>query len=362
MESVTVKLSDGISIRLALDDLIKNDTSLIEFLCFLDIGYIEEYVFQKYYERKPQYNVGGMIRLTVAYYFYDKGYKFVNSLTKTEIELLKFKKAPSLQQLQHFIAYRIKTDGLNEIMKLLCVKLDNCAEEKKIDHMSQDSTPIEAARYDKYAERNEHYGCKMYKSHITMKGTIPMYMTFSRGNANDSPYFKPHAYLMKCLNVNAKYNNLDAGYDSFENHALSACVLGAYPYIGIRENAVENEEGKEERIDYWCNKFWKEGGNPHAPIEERLEFLFMQGRLEQVGAYYRNKNLKKGMPSEITDLRQKQERIHEHIKSTVKFDVRYRHNARKELHILAAFVSYQLLVLTAMQNELNPNEFAFIRR
>ena len=36
-----------------------------------------------------------------------------------------------------------------------------------------DSTPLEASRYDKHADYNPHYGCKMDKAHITMVGTYP---------------------------------------------------------------------------------------------------------------------------------------------------------------------------------------------
>lgn len=363
MKSLCIEVSSGIFERISLENLVKDGSSLIEFLSFLDIGDIEEHVRSNYYKRKPQHNVGAMLRLSVAYYFNDdKGYnRLVESITEHELRLLKLKKLPSPSILHHFIHYRIGESGFVKIMELIAPKLDKLAEKNGIKHLSHDSTPNEASRYDENADYNPYYQCKMYKSHITMKGTIPLLMTFSNGNAGDAPYLKPHAYKLKELEITGDFMDLDTAYDSFENHALIKHIIGAYPYIGLKENAVINDEGKVEAINHWCNKLWKEGGNPNARMDEKLDFLFHQGRIDQVGMYYRNKNLA-GMPKEKTDLRAVQERIHSHIKGTVKFDVRNRQNSKKSLHVLAAFVSYQLLVLTALQNELNPNEFGFIRR
>ena len=364
MKSITVELSRGVYETLNLDDLVKHGCSLIEFLCFLSISDIEEYVQETYYKRKPQYNVGAMIQLGIAYYFYKgKGYmRIANSLTEYEIAMLKIKKAPSKSEIHDFIHYRLGENGFEEIMSRIVPALHHLANEKGYNRLSQDSAPLEASRHDKNAEFNVHYCCKMDKGHITMQGPVPLWCTHTNGQANDSPHYKPHAYKLASLGVSAEFENMDGQYDSFENYAICAQVLGAYPYITLPEDAVVNEEGKIRRIDHWCNKLWKEGGNPKDPIEEKLKFLFEHGRIEQVGAYYRNKNLIEGMPKEKKDLRKEQERIHSHIKDTVKFDIRNRMNSKKALHIKAAFVSYQLLVLTALQNDLNPNEFGFIDR
>ncbi|MFH1471637.1 MAG: hypothetical protein ABIF85_01950 [Nanoarchaeota archaeon] len=364
MESVTVKLSSGIFTKLSLENMLKDGSSLIEFLSFLDISDVEECVFQKYYKRTPQYSVGGMLRLAAAYYFHkDKGYvKTIKSLTETDIKILKFKKSPSPQELQDFIHNRMGENGFIEIMKLIAPKLNKLAEQKGTDYLSHDSTPNEAGRYDKYADFNKHYKCNMYKSHITMKGTIPLLLTFSRGNANDSPYLKPHADMLNEFKITGKFMNLDGQYDSYKNYALVKHIIGAYPYMTMRENAIINKTGKIDEINRWCNKLWKFGGNPNNPIGTKLDFLFKHDRIKQAGAYYRNNNLENGMPKEEIDLRKRQEWTHDHIKTTVKFDVRNRQNLKKSLHIIAAFISYQLLVLTALQNELNPNEFGFIKR
>lgn len=362
MKSTTVELTCGVYETLNLDDLVKECCSLLEFLYFLAISDIEEYVLKTYYKRNPQYNVGAMIRLGIAYYFYKgKGYvRIVKSLTDRDLALLKIKKIPSKSEVHHFVHYRVGEKRFQEIMNMIAPKLYRRAKDTGYNRLSQDSTPLEASRYDKYAEFNVHYNCKMDKGHITMQGPIPLWCTHTGGVANDSPYFKPHAYALAEHGVTSDIANMDGQYDSYENHAISVHVLGAHPYITLREDATVNDEGTVEQIDHWCNKLWKEGGSPKKPLEEKLKFLFEQGRIEQVGAYYRNKNLTEGMPKEKTDLRKEQERIHNHIKDTVKFDVRNRMNSKKSLHIIAAFVSYQLLVLTALQNDLNPNEFGFI--
>ena len=362
MKSVTVELSSGVFQKLNIEDLVKHGAHLFEYLCFLDISDIEEYIFQNFYQRAPQHNIGAMLKLAIAYYVDgDKGYiKLVKSLTEYDLTLLKLKKTPSGSRLQQFIQDQIGEENFVKIMHILAKKLDYFAEQNGIHHSSQDSTPLEASRYDKYADYNEHYGCKMDKAHIYMKGTYPLLMTHTCGNANDSPLLEPHLITLNELDISAEFMNIDGQYDSYENHARVRYIIGAYPYIHIRENAVEYEDGSPERVDHWCNKLWKQGGNPNDTIDNKLRFLFEQGRLKQVGAYYRNKNLKEGMPKDKTDLRKEQERIHSHMKQTVKFDIRYLHNSNKSLHITASFVSYQLLVLTASQNGLNPNEFGFI--
>ena len=56
-------------------------------------------------------------------------------------------------------------------------------------------------------------------------------------------------------------------------------------------------------------------------IDEKLKFLYENDRQEQVGMYIRNKNLEDKTFPESYILRRECERIHGHIKNTVKFDV-----------------------------------------
>src|SRR5664280_531120 len=72
-----------------------------------------------------------------------------------------------------------------------------------------DSTPLEASRYDENADYHPHYGCKMDKAHITMVGTLPVFMTHTRGLAGDPQELIKHIEALK--KMDAKYpprNNL----------------------------------------------------------------------------------------------------------------------------------------------------------
>lgn len=357
-KTITVECSTGVYLKQTLDELTPDGCTLFEYLAFLDISELEDFILKKYYIRTPTHCVGGMIRLATAYYFYDCGYdKLLKSLSEIDVKLLKLERVPSISTLHDFVHLRLNKQGFEDVM-IGVAKLLNKHVKKR--HSSMDSTPNEAGRYDKYAEYNSHYECKMYKSHIVMVDTVPLIMMFSDGAAHDSPYLKPLAETLKDADITFDLMNLDAGYDSFENNALVKYIIGADPYIGLKENAVVKKDGTIERINHWCNKLWKQGSTKDKTIEAKLQFLFDCDRIKQVGAYYRNNNIA-SMPKEITALRSRQERIHAHIKETVKFDVRGRNNTKKELHIKAAFVAYQMLSLCALQNDLNPNQFGFIQ-
>jgi|GEM_PF-4978176 len=78
---------------------------------------------------------------------------------------------------------------------------------------------------------------------------------------------------------------LDSGYDLFQNHADIWFHLSIVPHIKVKENAVVNNEGSLERINHWVNKMWRKGGDVHASLDEKLRFLYKNGRFEQVGMY-----------------------------------------------------------------------------
>lgn len=364
-KSITVE-HNGIYMELNLKDLVSEGMSIYELLSFVDISDIEKHIEDKLYQRLPRYPVKAMLRFAVAYYFYgQKGYGYewvVNNISEREAKMIGFdKKIPSKSLLNDFILHRIGYENIEYIVYEIAKRLNRLAESMGINYLNHDSTPIEASRYDNKAEYNLHYKTKMYKAHITMKGTIPLIMTFSNGNENDSPFLENHLYKLRDLEIKGEFMNCDAAYDSYKNHALIKHVLGCKPNIDIRENAVIQKEGSEREIKRWCQKLWKKGGYKAKNTVERLEFLFNNGRIEQVGMYYRNKNIVEGMNDEEYKLRSKQEFVHSHIKRTVKFDVRRRHHKYKKLHILWSFLSYQIMLLCSLQNGLKPNEFGFIK-
>ena len=148
----------------------KESVSICQFLHFLCIEDISKHVECTYYTNKYwhfKYNVSSLIKLFIVKCFRKLSYdKTISSLTKEEAIMLSFYdingqiKLPSGGTLHHFIKYRLGEKGINDIMMFLGEKISKLSSEKdaKID-----STPLEASRYDKYADYNTHYGCKVWR-------------------------------------------------------------------------------------------------------------------------------------------------------------------------------------------------------
>ena len=119
-----------------------------------------------------------------------------------------------------------------------------------------------------------------------------------------------------------------------------------------------NPEGEEERINHLVDKKWEISGNVHASMENKLKFLYENGRKKQ-GMYLRNQNISDELLDEQSQKRAECKKIHGHIKCTVKFDIsRVRNESRKLLYPLLSFIVYQLLVLAEIQNKFrNKNSF-----
>lgn len=337
----------------------RESASICQFLHFLCIEDISKYVERTLYTNKRwhfKYNVSSMIKLFIVMCFRKLSYeKTVSSLTEEEAILLSFYdengfiKLPSGKTLHHFVKYRLGEDGLKEIMMLVGEKILSLTQ---IKEAKIDSTPLEASRYDKHADYNPHYQCKMDKAHITMVGTYPIFMTHTNGNASDSPELIKHIEALKKMNANIDFYSADGGYDSFMNHADIWYHLNARPIISYSSNAVINKEGEIERIDHWLNKMWKKGGDIHAKIEDKLKFLYKKGRHEQIGMYLRNQNIRDNLFMIFYKKRGECEPKHRHIKDTVKFDIRKVRVESRELYSLLSFVAYQFLIFTELQNYL----------
>ncbi|CAD6493523.1 MAG: hypothetical protein LAKADJCE_00530 [Candidatus Argoarchaeum ethanivorans] len=99
---------------------------------------------------------------------------------------------------------------------------------------------------------------------------------------------------------------------------------------------------------------WMISGSKYMKINKKLKFLYKNGRQEQVGMYLRNHNLKDKTFPDSCKLRSECERIHGHIKNTMKFDVRRVRKESRELYSKINLVTYQLLLLTNLQNHIKP--------
>lgn len=350
------KVLRGVSSRNSLENYLAfKNVSICQFLFFLDIEDIALHIKHNFYSDKDwhfRYDVAAMIKFTVVKFFRQQPYRKV-VLSEEEAWLLGFKEKdgiipiPSGGTLHHFVKYRLGVKGVDKIMEMVgekIVKLANLKDAKL------DSTPLEASRYDDHSEFNPHYNCRMNKAHITMIGTYPVFMTYTGGVAGDSPQLTSHIAVLLRIKAEIDEFLLDGGYDSFLNHADIWYKLKAKPLICLAKDAVINKGGGPGRIDHRVNKMWKLGGSRHMKIDKKLKFLYENGRKEQVGMYLRNQNLKDISFPDSYKLRSECEMIHAHIKNTVKFDVRRVRKEGRELYSKINLVTYQLLLLTNLQN------------
>jgi len=254
---------------------------------------------------------------------------------------------PNPATLHHFVKYRLGVEGMKRLMCLVGEAIILWAENEVVGII--DSTPIEASRYDKYAPFHPHYSVKMDKAHIFHLGPYPLAMVYSCGTDADITHLLPLLEHVGSLKPNLARVLLDAGYDSYEGHAQVWYHLNARPYIDIREGAVIQNEGSEERIRHWVNKLWRAGGDIHAPLTQKLQFLFRNGRVEQVGMHFRNRNLLDPELSTLMRNRGECERVHGRIKASVTFHLKGIRHESRELYMILNFVAYQLLLLTGLR-------------
>ena len=300
--------------------------------------------------RKWLYSPILLFKLLIVHSFRKQSYrKFIKSLTLEDCIALGIPEIepgryhiPSASNLHDFAYNRLRLDGFKKIMYLngtiACQSIQN-------GHGMVDSTPIEASRYDKYAEYNPHYTCRMYKYHIFHLNNFPLYGIFSEGNAHDSPYAIPLAEIVGTMNPSMIKVQLDGGYDSFMIYARYWRIFRIQPLIDPSKNAVLNIEGTSERIDHWVNKKWKKGGDIRDSIEKKLLFLTNNGREKQVGMYLRNQNLLN--PNFKTEYKSRSdcERTHSHMKRMFNFSVKWIQKRSKEFYMTLNFISYQFVLL-----------------
>jgi len=342
------------------NEIVRLETSICQFLRTVDLIPFYRYIESACY--KPgqhgfRFDPLLMLKLVIVQLYRDLPYRKVSSsLSEEDCTYLKVPKdhdgyiLPAASTLHHFVKYRLKEEGINRLMEIAGRLI--CQVSPSTDAII-DSTPVEASRYDQYAAYNPHYESKMYKAHIIHLGDCPLYCCFSGGNDADSTYAPTLIRAAKTMNPHIDRVFADAGYDSFEIHADIWYQLDARPFIDYRETAVFHKEGTEKRIDHWVNKLWKLGGNIHAPLKEKLRFLYKHDRSEQVGMYWRNVNLRDTKFDEVYRKRTDCERTHSHLKALFKFDVRHVRDASKRLYVLLNFVAYQIVLLGNLQNNVH---------
>ena len=306
--------------------------------------------------RSWEYSPLVLFKLLIVKIFRKHSYRrLVNSLTPEDCLYLGLKEEesgrfliPAASTVHDFAYNRLGLEGLKQIMVLngtiACKNIRNA-------NGMIDSTPIEASRYDKYARFNPHYECRMYKLHIFHLEDFPLYGIFSNGTEYDGGYATPLAEKVSLMHPDLKAVKLDAGYDSYQNHAALWKILKVQPLIDQNADAVIQYEGTEERIDHWVNKMWKKGGDIHTGISAKLHFLYDNGREIQVGKYLRNKNLLDPDFKSAYKSRSDCERTHSHMKRMFTFTVKWIQQRSREFYMCANFVAYQIvLIANLMRN------------
>lgn len=346
---------------LALSEILPNRTSICQYLQYVDLFHLERYVTENCYKTGGEHTIYDpltMLKLVIVKFFRKTSYgNTLQMLTDQDCRYLGLPWTtdgyiiPAKSTLHHFVKYRLKEEGVKRLMEIVGSLICKASGE----HAGiMDSTPVEASRYDKYAEFNVHYEFKMYKAHIFHLGDIPLFCSFSEGNSSDSTHAIGLINSVEKMNPKITEVFADGGYDAFQIHADIYHFLHANPFIRFRETAILQDEGTEVRVDHWVNKMWKQGGSLTATLRQKLEFLYANGRQEQVGMYLRNLNMVDPEFSDVYSKRGDCERTHNNIKSIVKFDVRKVRNESKRLYVLANFVVYQILLLGHLQNNIKP--------
>ncbi len=117
-----------------------------------------------------------MVKLVVLRAFRGQSFrKTIASLTTKDCKLLSAPKKnghyliPSPSTLHHFMRYRLDEKFFEEIIRIAGAQLARLSGEK--DGII-DSTPLEASRYDRYADFNTHYNCKIWRKGGSIKSKI----------------------------------------------------------------------------------------------------------------------------------------------------------------------------------------------
>jgi len=145
---------------------------------------------------------------------------------------------------------------------------------------------------------------------LTNRGTIERFSV---------PLYTLHTPLMASItNPKEKFSNEKNNQNEFVRLISSICEFFLPVDLSPFYRCIESACYKTGRL----NKLWKLGGKIHAPIREKLRFLYEYDLHEQIGKYWKNENLRDPKFDDVYRKRIDRERTHAHLKSLFKFDVR----------------------------------------
>jgi len=146
------KVYEGISFTDSVENyLTLKNVSICQFLFFIDIADIAQYIEHHFYSDKDwhfRYDVEAMIKLTVVKFLRQQPYRKV-VLSEEEALLPGFKEKdgiiqiPSGGTLHHFVKYRLGVKDVDKIMEMVGEKIIKFASSKEA---KLDSTPLDASR------------------------------------------------------------------------------------------------------------------------------------------------------------------------------------------------------------------------
>lgn len=214
-----------------------------------------------------------------------------------EAKLLGFSELPSSKTTWHWENVRLGGAGLKHLFLVCVLKLKFLLLPFGIilgKHVSQDSTPVASTREDPDAEFNPHYNVKMHKAHIITDSAvgIPLTFTGSGGLDYDGNYLLPLVEeAIATVGVVPEECAADGHYGSFENHAkmnMKGIRLLVKPAKDDVYHPEADEDGLwQEHQKLWHEKDWQPPG--FINFRRMLEFLYLHGKSEIVGMFFRNR-------------------------------------------------------------------------
>ena len=270
-------------------------------LSLLDLEFLRQNL-EKFYAEKwrwKKFDCVAMLKLDIFRIFKRKNFTSVIKYLKAnrqEASLLGFSDLPSDKTVWHWENVRIGGVGL-KCLFLVCVrKIRFLLVPFGIDvgkHLGQDSTPIASTREDPDARYNPHYEIRMHKCHILLDVELGLPLNFdnSDGVAYDGNYLLSLVEESeKNLETIGEDCVADGNYGSFENHA-NMNMRGMPLFINPAAADVYHPEANEDGMRREYQKFRGEDG--WLPLDfisfrQIIEFLYLHGKLELVGMFFRN--------------------------------------------------------------------------
>lgn len=250
-----------------------------------------------------------------------------------QAKLLGFKdgKLPTYETIRDFINKRLTDELLDELFNIIVSEIDNELQKSGDclgEESSDDATPIQAKRDDDEAKYNGYYKVKGWKKDIAidLKHKIPIAFSNLEANEDEAKCLIPNLENLKKINIHCKLMKVDGGYPDLVNIAHAKMRFNTDLHYKIQAHWVIREDGTPKEIKRKYQKYWEEDNfRPTENIEYMLWFLYNQGKVEQVGAYYRNRKMldfqkdPKSNKKKINE-RNKSEWFNDYIKKHLGFD------------------------------------------